>query len=265
MSWILAVTITLGAAAYQRLTGPTYPLRGKVALADRELTYKLPRSHGGEDDQEVKIDDPGTKAFLIYRRYKTQDDFTRIEMKPQNQELLAALPHQPPAGKLEYNILIEDRGTLVPAVAKESVVIRFKGAVPPWVLIPHIFFMFSAMLLSNRAGIEALFKGQSMRNYAIRTTAALFLGGMILGPCVQKYAFGEFWTGIPWGWDLTDNKTLVGMIGWFGALFIVTLKPRFARSALITAALILLGVYSIPHSMKGSELDYSKGKIVTGQ
>jgi hypothetical protein len=37
---------------------------------------------------------------------------------------------------------------------------------------------------------------------------------MILGPVVQYYAFGEFWTGVPFGWDLTDNKTLVAVIFW---------------------------------------------------
>ncbi|MGK5090093.1 hypothetical protein WDW86_21285 [Bdellovibrionota bacterium FG-2] len=269
LGWILAIAITLSAAAYQRFTGPTYPLRGAATVAGKTIAFQLPRSHGGEGDQEVKIDDLGQRAFLIYRRYKTQDEFAQIDMKPDNSKLVANLPHQPPAGKLEYNLLLEDHGNLIPAVPNESVVIRFKGAVPPWVLVPHIIFMFLAMLLSNRTGIEALLKGDEegnrMRTFAIMTTATLFVGGMILGPCVQKYAFGEFWTGIPWGWDLTDNKTLVGMIGWFAALAIVLAKPSFARVALLGAALLLLGVYSIPHSMKGSELDYSKGKIVTGQ
>ena len=39
--------------------------------------------------------------------------------------------------------------------------------------------------------------------------ATLGLGGMILGPIVQKYAFGAYWTGIPFGHDLTDAKNLV--------------------------------------------------------
>ena len=37
----------------------------------------------------------------------------------------------------------------------------------------------------------------------------LAVGGFILGPLVQNYAFGELWTGVPFGWDLTDNKTLI--------------------------------------------------------
>ena len=41
---------------------------------------------------------------------------------------------------------------------------------------------------------------------------------MILGPIVQYYAFGDLWTGIPFGWDLTDNKTLIALIFWILAV-----------------------------------------------
>ena len=44
------------------------------------------------------------------------------------------------------------------------------------------------------------------------TMGSLFLGGMLLGPIVQNFAFGDYWTGIPFGWDLTDNKTLLAAI-----------------------------------------------------
>jgi hypothetical protein len=87
---------------------------------------------------------------------------------------------------------------------------------------------------------------------------------MLLGPAVQKYAFGAFWTGWPFGNDLTDNKTLVAVIGWLIAWLRVRKYPN-RRGWAIAAALILLAVYLIPHSMFGSELDYSTGEIETGQ
>jgi len=31
---------------------------------------------------------------------------------------------------------------------------------------------------------------------------------------VQHYAFGQLWTGVPFGWDLTDNKTLLAALAW---------------------------------------------------
>jgi hypothetical protein len=123
--------------------------------------------------------------------------------------------------------------------------------------------MFIAMLFSTAAGLEALAKSPVAYRFAIWTTAALFIGGMILGPVVQKYAFGEFWTGVPFGFDLTDNKTLLAMLAWIAAVC----KGRGnkpARFWIISAAAILLLMYSIPHSVMGSELNYKTMQIETG-
>jgi uncharacterized membrane protein len=79
---------------------------------------------------------------------------------------------------------------------------------------------------------------------------------------VQKYAFGELWTGIPFGWDLTDNKTLIGFIFWFIAVWKIRKEDKYLW--VIIAAIVLLAIYSIPHSMFGSELNYETGKVVTG-
>jgi hypothetical protein len=98
--------------------------------------------------------------------------------------------------------------------------------------------------------------------YTKITFVCLFIGGMILGPVVQKFAFGEYWTGVPFGFDLTDNKTLIGVLFWGLALAGNFKKPRYYL--VILAALVLLAVYSIPHSAMGSELNYETGKVVTG-
>lgn len=87
------------------------------------------------------------------------------------------------------------------------------------------------------------------------------IGGMILGPLVQKAAFGEYWVGFPWGIDLTDNKTLIMWLAWLAACLVLRLRPRqkFAgRIAVAAAAVVMTAVYLIPHSLRGSELDYSQ-------
>nr|MBC8402895.1 hypothetical protein [Candidatus Neomarinimicrobiota bacterium] len=122
--------------------------------------------------------------------------------------------------------------------------------------VPHIFFMFFAMLLSNRSGLQALVRGGNLYKYALWTSGLLLVGGLILGPIVQKYAFGAYWTGWPFGHDLTDNKTIVAFIAW--ALAIWKNKDRINRPGwVLTASITLFLVYMIPHSVLGSELDYS--------
>jgi hypothetical protein len=176
--------------------------------------------------------------------------------------LAADLPAQPPAGKIEYLIRFTSSISSESVFTTGPVVIRFKGPVPAWILVPHIFFMFFSMWFSNLAGLLALTRRRSFRTAMLVTLILLFAGGLVLGPLVQKYAFGALWTGFPFGYDLTDNKTLIAFIFWLVALAGNRKKER--RWLVIMASVIQIVVFSIPHSLLGSELHYETGKVVTG-
>ncbi len=262
--WILALLITLAAARYQRLTGPTHPVTGEVTIADASYEYELIRTHGGEMDAPIQIVIPDIDVigFLVYKRFNVEEVAASLRMERYGDTLRAFLPHQPPAGKLEYFIRLQ-RGDEICILPRGMIpVIRFKGAVPFAVLLPHILLMFAAMLLSNRAGLEAISKNGKPAGYAFWAVGLLFLGGMIMGPMVQKFAFGSFWSGIPLGWDLTDNKTLIAMVGWIIAV-IAIMRRKHVRAFVLGASILLLLIYSIPHSMMGSELNYETGEIVS--
>ncbi len=279
--WFLAIVITLGAAYYQRKTGPTYPKAVNITVNDSVYEVTLIRSLGLDERPEVKlkIADTSINAKLFYKRFKTTDKYSvsefRYKVYPVNSFLMnkvfkiteekgffAEVPQQPPAGKLQYYIEVTDsKGTS--SLLKESpIIIRFKGAVPSFILTPHILFMFLAMLFSTLAGLLAITKHPLFRKYSLWTLILLFAGGMILGPLVQKYAFGELWTGVPFGWDLTDNKTLIAFIFWIIAVVMNRKKEKPFYT--ILAAVVLLLIFSIPHSMFGSELDYASGEVTQG-
>jgi len=263
--WIFTLLFTIGIAIYQRTTGPTYPISGSITLAGEEIDYELLRSHGGKTGAPVRIDipDKDIQGKVTFKRFNTDDDRTSVEMKRTDGRLYATLPNQPPAGKLIYDVYLTYQEQEI-KLTGESIVIRFKGAVPDYILVPHIIFMFIAMLFSTRAGIEAILRRKRVLAYATVTVITLFLGGLVLGPIVQKYAFGDFWTGWPFGQDLTDNKTLVAFLFWLVAFFKVR-KNKNHKTWVITAAIMLLAVYLIPHSMFGSELNYESGQVETGK
>jgi len=262
MFWALATIITLSAAYYQRTTGPTYPRSGKFIDNVNVFKYKLQRTCDTGKNLEIRIPiKNNTQGYLFYKRNNTPDKFTVIKMNNQNDTLIASLPTQPPAGKLLYTIrLLTSNEKSV--LTENPVVARFKGSVPLYILIPHILFMFLAMFFSNYTGLIAIGNRPKKFKWAIVTIVITFIGGLILGPVVQKYAFGELWTGIPFGWDLTDNKTLIGFAGWVIAIIANYKKER--RGWFIFAAILTLIVYSIPHSMFGSQLDYNSGVIKQG-
>jgi len=255
--WILSVLLMASLAIYQRSTGPTYPVKGKILLQGKEHSYKLLRSHNTGMDAPFEMNVPeGITGLFRYKRFKSHDQWTSVELIPENGLLKATIPMQPAAGKVEYQIALVDNGKSHP-LTDEPVIIRFKGAVPDFVLWPHIFFMFFAMVFSIRTGFEALF---IRRKTYFLTTITLFLftlGGLILGPIVQKYAFDAYWTGWPWGHDLTDNKTLFAFIFWLIA-WVVLRKNHHNRTWPIVATIVMLLVYLIPHSVLGSEIDHTK-------
>ena len=252
--WTVALLITLASAVYQRKTGPTYPVSGKVVLGGEEIRLKLTRSHGGEGDQPVEVTakDPAVTAEVAWRRFPTNDPMSWLAMARKGDALVASLPHQPPAGKLEYQVRLV-RGAETVIFPPKPAVTRFKGAVTTAVLVPHVICMFTGMLLSTAAGLFALAKDAGARTISRVTLGVFFVGGLILGPIVQKQAYGDFWTGIPWGWDLTDNKTLIAVVTWAVAVFFLR-GDRPARAAILLATVATLFVFAIPHSTWGSEI-----------
>ncbi len=279
--WTLAFIITVSAAIYQRHTGPTYPKKVEITVNGQAQNLKLVRSLALDERPEVKLNltDTTIKAKLFFKRFRSDEEYQSVDFQykiypvhsfvmnrifkmTEEKGFFAVVPQQPAAGKLQYYIEITDSKGSQTLLKDKPVVIRFKGGVPGFILLPHILFMFTAMLFSTLAGLMSAIKYPLYKKYAFWTLILLTAGGMILGPLVQYYAFGDLWTGIPFGWDLTDNKTLIALIFWILAVIMNRKQEKPFYTAL--AAVVLLLVYSIPHSLFGSELDYSTGQVTQG-
>ncbi len=262
MCWLLALAVTVAAMMYQRSVGPRVPIRGTAVVGSFQVHYHFAQSHGGSGNHVISIPVPDSvlTGYIRYKRYRTSDPWIRSPLEYDHGRLKGTLPHQPSAGKLLYQIHLCVRGdesswaTIPPS---GPATIRFRGAVPPWILAPHVLLIFLGMLWSNRAGIEALKPKSQPRRLAIAALALLGLGGLIFGPAVQWYAFGQAWTGFPFGHDLTDNKTLIAVLAWIVALLAGQPTRRYARWWIVAASLVTLVIFSIPHSVHGTELDYS--------
>jgi len=256
--WIFAVVFTLGIAMYQRMTGPTYPVRGNAEIGGQHIRYRLIRSYDLSDDARVTIMVPDTsvRGEMMLRRFKSLDKWQVQLMERHGDTLIGSLPHQPPAGKVMYQVTMVKGGERV-LLNSRPAVLRYTGYVPRYILLPHILFIFMAMLFSTLTGLMVLFRGRNTYIYSWITVVTLALGGLILGPLVQKYAFDAYWTGWPFGHDLTDNKSLIAFIFWVIALVIMK-KNRENRVWPVVASIVLLVVFLIPHSVLGSEIDFTK-------
>ena len=260
--WIAAFAVTVLLAVFQRMTGPSYPIRGTETLADGEsVGYSLPRSNEGRDELRIAIPAPSSvsRAILEWRRYPTDEPFQSQAMAATTDgQFETRIPPQPAAGKVEYRILLETADRLTSIPTAEAVVARYRADVPAHVLIPHILAMFLSMLVSSRALLEVVRPGAPRaRGLVLVSMALLLVGGLMLGPIVQRFAFGAYWTGWPFGHDLTDNKTLIAFLAWLPATILAWRRAN-TRLAVILGWVVMMGIFLIPHSARGSQLDWSK-------
>ena len=254
--WILAVFMAIAAMIYQRSTGPTYEYKGSLEYNGESHKYELLRSQETTEGAKIElpnIADAKYNATLNYKRYQTSDAITALDFKLDgDNRFVAQLPVQPAAGKMEYFITgdIDGKSFNIPAKGEENIVLRYKDPVPDYILIPHVLMMIIVIIFGIRAGLSAAFNESSMRKWTMVAFFSMTVGGMMLGPIVQKYAFGEYWTGFPFGGDFTDNKMLIMWVVWALALAIIGFKPKkkenVSRAAVLVAAVVMTAVYLIP-------------------
>ncbi|MEM8486454.1 MAG: hypothetical protein AAF564_12965 [Bacteroidota bacterium] len=266
--WALAVLLALAAMVYQRSTGPTYEYKGQIAHAGENHKYELLRSQETTEGAKIElpyVNDAGYSATLHFKRYQTKDSVTtKAFYLDQNNQFIAQLPVQPAAGKMEYFITgsIDGQAFTIPENRADKIVLRYKDPVSDYILVPHVLMMILAIVFGVRAGLSAIIDDGRMRKWTLAAFSAMTIGGMILGPLVQKSAFGEYWTGFPYGGDFTDNKMLIMWLAWAFALTIIGFKRKkketISRSSVSLAAIVMIVVYLIPHSLGGSTLDYDK-------
>jgi hypothetical protein len=265
--WFFAFVLTAAFLVWQKISGPTYEKRFDTELVGTRIKGELLRTHSITADMPVTIHvpDEAVSATVVWRRFPTDEPWVEIPMVRDGEVLRSQIPRQGMAGKVEYHVEFTKDGQKVEVPQGEAAVARFKGDVPNTVLMLHIFAIVMAFLFSTRAGFEALANGPALKLLSRLTLGFLMVGGLILGPIVQKYAFDAYWTGWPLGEDLTDNKLAVGALLWL----VATIRSRNAGPGntagkwwAVAAMLVIFVIFSIPHSIHGSTLDYESGEHI---
>lgn len=255
ISWFLAILITLSVAIFQFMMGSTYPLVTEINTGKQRIECELKRSYSGKTDCPVilPIGDIMVSGYILYRNYPSENTMSRIDFKREGDKLIAELPVQPPAGKLEYRVFIEREGTTIDVNEGKSVIIRFLGTVPIHILALHTLFIFLAMVYSTHTGILA---GFGIKTYRLTTyLIVIILLGVVflLQPLMHKYALNQWWTCLPNSWELGDNKLLLALIVWLISAYFILKKPR--RGIVMLASIISLILFSVPHGFPGKEYE----------
>ncbi|MEW5806686.1 MAG: hypothetical protein AB1756_04985 [Acidobacteriota bacterium] len=253
---------------------------------DTVTTQGITIQHDHDEDERQLVDhllvarvlgDVRIRRVTLFYRIGGEKDLHQIEMKPvlQSNHYSAFIPGQGIGSKIYYYFVAEsekgEKATL-PAEAAEGkglyggmYRIGFEGKVTKPLLWMHILFMVSALIFLIHSIYFALrncLTGEDfMKCYGtvLAGTIIFTVTAFGIGPYVAWEAFGVGWSGIPYGWDITDNKSLVIAL-YFWIILILGRKnfrqkeEKFLRNRTF-AALSIIGIiltavlYLVPHSI----------------
>ncbi len=250
--WVLTFIVVLGGLVFQRITAPSNPIEVEQEYQGRMIRASLGRSHIGDDGQRIVIE--GTPAEwegeLLWRNEQERGAYQRDPLRNLGTMSTGIIPPQPRGQKVEYRIeIIVDNGVLrIPR--QGTIITRFKGEAPSWVVIGHIILIFGGLLLGTRAGLIAHDLGHHSHLYAKLSLLSFVLGGLVLGPLLKWFSYGRLWGGPPLGADSTDMKTMALVVAW--ALPVVfRMIGRPARPWILLASLLGILAFLMPHTMLG--------------
>lgn len=253
---ILSVICALIFAVFQRITGPTYPITGEVEINGQRLKYKLPRSCTVSSNKCGISIKSNIDGYIMWKRFKVDESYKRIDLIQKGNESYILIPDDfNPASKIEYDLFLAEK-----KVNSKPVVLRFKGEVKTYVLVLHILFLMISLVMNFYIFFDIVFNKKFSRAVFWVNYLFMFAGSFILGPLLQKQAFGIWWSGFPFGHDMTDNKVLFSFIFWTVAAYKIIIKDK-PEKWLMVSFLINIVIYLIPHSLFGSEYDYTSGRL----
>ncbi len=261
-----AFILTILMLAIARKTSTRHAVEFNTAIEGVSFSHNTTTESFGESPVlTVKASDTNNITAMVYFSNKAGGPYESLVMNPGPDGFSCELPVLPKGQKWFYHINISRNGVpLAVFPAKDDQFIKFKGHVSPLVIYPHIFFMF-ATIFTGLITVFLAFEALKNKEYIIKsvkylmwTVIFVFIGGIPLGYLVAYQTFGQGWGGIPIGWDITDNKTLIILFFWL-ITFLLSLKGlkggdlKISRSlyfALVILSFVVTFIsYMIPHSI----------------
>jgi hypothetical protein len=182
--------------------------------------------------------------------------------------LVGNLPAGEIGQRLNYRIELSLNGTLKASMApanERGYLLKYKGPVSSFVLLPHILLMFAGVFSSFMAlfyGFDLILGKKKVKQAAIAVLLSFFcgfIGGVLIGIEVSHEVFGgSGWGGWPLGNDVTDTKTEIFLLFWlvamiFGWLGLSGKKLKISNKAfgsmIIVSFIVTLAAFLIPHSI----------------
>lgn len=262
----IALFITIALLGLARRISTRHPTDYSSQIGDITASHRtITEDFGDGPVLDVALSSPESLTTVVYYSETDGGPYTVDTLTMTSAGFTGELPVLKKGSKWFYRIeLFKDGESVAKFPPYGSQFIKFKGHVPGHILIPHIFFMFATAFFGLLTVVLAfdLARGKGDLKKAVRyllwTVIAAFIGGFPLGYLVAYAAFGVGWGGIPFGWDITDNKTVLLFVFWFVTLILARKGLKGEKMAISNSTYLVLTVVSlavtiftfmIPHSI----------------
>ncbi|OGC93766.1 MAG: hypothetical protein A2W25_06540 [candidate division Zixibacteria bacterium RBG_16_53_22] len=266
LRYVIAFLLTILLLAVARRTSTRHPEEFQVKANGITLVHRSVTESFGETPV-IRLQASSTstvRAIVNYSETKS-GPYRKMEMAVTGHGYVTDLPALEKGKKWFYHIdVMQDNMKIAQLPPANDQFIKFKGHVSPAILIPHIICMFATIffgILTVFTAIDfARGKGEIQRTvrFLLITVIFAFLGGFPLGYAVAYQAFGQGWSGIPIGWDITDNKTVILFLFWLVTFILaaqglsaraIKISPKSYASLVAVSFVITLITFLIPHSI----------------
>jgi len=257
---VVASLAMVAAGVWEWHAGALRPQRGVVVIAGQSVPYQLPGSAIAGEPLRVTVGAaPEVTGTVRWRHTQANEPFQGLTMLRDGNVLVSLLPALPAGGRIEYQLVLVGPFGLARIPPDEPVAVRARGPAAALVTLPYLAVALLSVLVGVRAGLAALFARPEARLLTWATAGCVTVGGMILGPLVQRSTLGAFWGGWPFGPDAVDNGALVVWLAWaVAAATMVSARgatDRFARAVVMTATVALVALALLPRSLHLSRIE----------
>jgi hypothetical protein len=231
-----------------------------------------------QGDAQILVKVMGANDVKLFYKIE-KGEFQSVDMTPKEGEsdvFVASIPHHKKGTKAWYYIeaqkQIDDKKLTVSLPDRKStnfdpILLKFEGAVPPFIIFSHVFSNFAAIFFSVLAVWKAidLEKGKSTLKksvvFSLLTFVFLFLGFFVIGCALNYFAFGSLWEAFPFGSDVTDSKSQIVLLLWLVTLLLVKgtilgknpsknlVSEKTYSTMVIISFVVTVVMYLIPHSI----------------
>jgi hypothetical protein len=238
--WSAAVVLTFLTGYIHSGTSKYYPVTGTIGIDEKKVSYRFKKffSEEGNYNFIIRTDNPNIEAVVKWKK-SDEESWNTIEMKKDDQVLIAEIPKQNAGEKILYFAEIKkDAETFT--VPDKPVTLFFQGHVPGMISFLSSFALFGGLLLSFRTGLEYFNEKQRIKKLALFTAVFFFVYTIAVTPLRKSYELNAINSIIVPITSLFELHSILLFIIWITAVAVVFKVKNPKPYALVLAFLTVV-------------------------